>query len=214
MRNPMSGRAAAAVLFLFLAVPLSDLAAQPVSQPNFRTGSSTGIGYKGLMPDALAGVGAWHIFGGTPFGIFADAKLKPSSVADKDTYCPPRLLAQTGECTNEAVNAHRNDLYLNDETEWLTVNAGGMYVLSDEFAIMLGAGVARSKRFSQYVDETEQIEARITPSGRYIVPWTGGEVTEAQATLGLLFRAGPRVSFSFGYETAPKQMAVGLYVIF
>jgi hypothetical protein len=89
-----------------------------------------------------------------------------------------------------------------------------VYALSGEFAVLVGAGAARLRQFREYVDDTEDGDARITWEGNYLVPHSPPEQWKPQAVVHGMFRVGSRVAFSFGYETTPANMSLGACVMF
>lgn len=192
---------------LLMAGAAPDLAAQTRPTRNFRAGMTTGVGYTGALPEALAGAGAFHFFGTTGVGVFGDVKLTLPSLTRGGNYCPPGL----GACSTAWVASERNDQDLGITDEWIVANAGALYALTPEFAVLAGAGIARKESYREfYHDEADPAE-RITPTGGYYVDddegWT------PQLVAGMLFRAGPRLAFRFGYETAPGGMSFGVYFV-
>lgn len=197
------------VLPPLLGVAILALTVRPVAAQtrDFRTGMSTGIGYTAALPDVHAGVGAWHMFGGTPFGIFADAKMTVGSLRDEPTYCPPEFTSCTVEFVEESA---RNDVFIRDDDEFRIINAGAMYAVTPEFVFMLGAGAAQKRTIREYFDEEEE---PITETGQFFVDHSTDPSTEIQAVAGMLIRAGNNLAFRFGYETAPGGMSLGGYFI-
>lgn len=188
---------------VLLAVTGGSLAAQA---RNFGAGMNTGIGYTAAFPDVHAGVGFWHFFGTSQFGVFADAKTTIGTLRDEPTHCP----AGIDPCTVDFVETQRNDLFIRDKDEFRIVNAGAMYAITPEFAFMLGAGAAQKRSIREYFDEEEQ---PITETGQFFVNHDPDLSTEIQAVVGMLIRAGNRLAFRFGYETAPGGMSLGAYFI-
>lgn len=188
---------------LLLGLTGGSLAAQART---FGAGMNTGIGYTAAFPDVHAGVGVWHFFGVSPFGIFADAKTTVGTLRDEPTYCP----AVISPCTVDFVQTQRNDLFIRDQDEYRIVNAGAMYAITPEFAFMLGAGAAQKRSIREYFDEEED---PITETGQFFVDHDPDPSTHIQAVVGMLIRAGDRLAFRFGYETAPGGMSLGAYFI-
>lgn len=186
---------------LLLAVSAGSLAGQG---RDFRSGMRTGIGYTAAFPDVQAGVGVWHLVGGSPFGVFADAKMTIGSLRDEPTHCPAALT----ECTVTYVESQRNDLFIREQDEFLIANAGAMYAITPQFVLMLGAGAARKRTVTEYFDEEEE---PITETGQFFVDNEPDPATELQLVAGMLIRAGTHLVFRFGYETAPGGMSLGAY---
>jgi hypothetical protein len=190
-----------------LTMAASDAMAQTRPARNFRTGMATGVGYTSAVPEALAGAGAFHFFGGRGIGVFGDVKLTVPSLTRESTYCPTAL----GDCSTAWVTSERNDQDLGVTDEWIVVNAGVMYAITPELAVMAGAGIARQESYREFFHDESDPTVRITPTGGYYVDENAGWTP--QAVGGLLFRAGMRLAFRFGYETAPGGMSFGVYFV-
>lgn len=187
----------------------SPLAAQQREVRDFVSSPRFGIGYSGAMPEAIAGARVWYLTGPRRFGVFADVKGTVPQFTSHANYCPQRL----GDCTMARARSLPDQHHLRDENQWLILNGGVMYALSREFAFMLGAGAARREIIAEWVDDTDAVANRITVEGNYFVPHDAGQEVVAQAVVGLLLRAGNRLAFSFGHETGPKGMTIGLYLM-
>jgi hypothetical protein len=172
---------------------------------DFHSGMRTAIGYSGVLPDAVAGVGVWNMVAG-PFGVFADAKMTPTSRRDHAMHCPPVLET----CTVEYVESQYIHNIIRDDDEYMIFNVGGMYAITPEFMFMLGGGAARTRTVREYFDEAEE---PITETGQYFVDHQAEPETELQLVAGMMIRAGDRIAFRFGYETAPGGMSLGGYFI-
>lgn len=208
VRSGLSPAVLLTLLFVVLGISPPDAAAQGRQDRSFLGTMRTGIGYNAALPDASVGIGGWHLFGSKRFGLFADAKMTPTRLTKDDDYCPGEL----GECTVGFVERERGDLHIRDEKEWLIFNAGGMYAVSPDFAIMVGGGVARRARVREYLVEDELLW--ITPTGTYFVSRDDdGPTWKPQAIIGGLLRAGSSLAFSFGFETAARGLSVGAYLV-
>lgn len=199
---------AALVLAILAPWGSSPVAAQ--MEQTFLSGPRFGVGYHGVIPDALAGAGVWYLSGPRRFGVFVDGKVTLPNPADHRNYCPATLDV---ECNVTSVEARYNHWHLKDDTHWLAVNAGGMYAFSREFALMLGGGMARRNVYREYIDDEDDDDLRLTWEGNYIVPVEPRDEWVAQLSIGGLIRAGNRVAFSVGYETAVAGMTIGLFVV-
>jgi len=202
---------------LLAAAPASAQSGPAPLDRDFRSGMSTAVGYTGVLADALLGAGAWHILSGTPYGVFADWKMTDSSVRDDDNYCPagarpPAVPA----CTIAAVESRWNDFPLRDVREFLIFNVGGIYVLTPELALMAGAGAVRpriTREYSELIDREAGEEPRVSDFGIYFAPESEEDEWTSQLVLGALLRAGPRLVFRVGYETAPGGFSIGGYLV-
>jgi hypothetical protein len=117
-------------------------------------------------------------------------------------------------CTDTWVLDERNDQHLADENEWLIFNAGIVYALTRELALLIGGGMARHSSYAEYFDNENDPELRITESGSYYVDFDPQPGWGVQFVAGAMLRAGNRLAFRFGYETAPGGMSVGGYIVF
>ena len=192
----------------FLAPGAGELEAQGPPTQNFRAGMTTGIGYAAVIPAALLGAGAYKFFGSSGVGVFADWKMTPTSLTGDSEYCPPGIT----ECTVTWVNLNKPfHVRIKDVDEWLVFNAGAVYAVTPEFALMLGGGMVEQTRFHEFLDLSEDPADRVTPTGRYYVDDPGASGWKPQVVGGLLIRAGSRFVFRFGYETAVSGVSVGGY---
>jgi hypothetical protein len=208
---PEAGIRVAALLALILLPPsASAVAAQTApTQRDFVSGMRTGIGYTGVMPNAILGIGAYHFVAERPFGVFVDVKTTAlSGIANNETYCP----AGIDVCTNSWVLAERNDQHIEQASEWLAFDAGIVYALTPQFAILAGGGLVRETRFQEYFDDNEDGAQRVTNSGSYFVADDAEPVWSAQGVAGVLLRAGRRIAFRVGYETAISGLGFGAYL--
>lgn len=193
------------------------LNAQQVQGPHLKDGIHTAVGYAGVLPDALLGVGVLHRLGGRSFGLFADFKETPSSVLSDRDYCPAGARPPVvSSCTIDAVQARWNDIPLRDIAEYRIFNVGVFHAVSPELALMVGGGFVRPwliREFSENIDRTTGEEPRVSEFGAYFVPLDEDPAWTTQVVLGALFRAGPRLLLRIGYETAPGGMSVGGYFV-
>jgi len=212
MRPASIVRWSTAFLALICALLLQgrDLAGQTPPRRYFRSGIRTGIGVTPVIPDVMAGAGAWHLFGSGRFGAFADAKMSFPDLKNDVDYCPDVVVP----CTVPDVEAQRFDIKLRDVDQYLVFNAGGVVTAGPEVAFLLGVGAARHARFGEYSDGTNDPELRITDDGSYWAPHVPASEWRAQAVLGVLMRLGSRIVVRFGYETAPGGISAGGYWVF
>jgi hypothetical protein len=200
-----------AAVLAIMAAPLSSppLHAQLREQRDFRSGIRTGVGYSAVLPPAVYGLSAFHFAGSRPVAVFADVRVTAlSGIRNDDTYCP----AGIAECTNAWVLAHRNDQHVDEATEWLAFNAGLGYALTPEFAVLLGAGMARKTLFQQFFDETTDGAVRLTDDGSYYVEDDRAPSWKPQAVIAMLMRGGRNLAFRLGYETALGGLELGVYI--
>jgi hypothetical protein len=218
-RSLGAGAAASlAVLFAPAVVPEAGLGAQLAQEVrDFHQGMRFGIGYAAVYPDAALGASAFMNFPARRFGLFADVKMTPGTVQDEPSFCPPPTRPPNlDRCTVETVQFEWPvDFQLRDVNEFLIFNAGGFYSITDEFAILLGAGWVRRHDFREFTEMVPDDEDwRVSDTGAYYAPFTEEGVWGAQGVLGLMFRAGNNLVFRFGVDTEPSGFAVGIYWAF
>ncbi len=198
------------VLGLLLLVGGSLHAQAPPQGRTFGSGMMTGIGYTAVMPDVMAGVGIWRFLGDRRIGVFSDFKATLPSIERNRGYCPPEIL----DCRVAWVERERNDLAIRDIDEYVIFNLGGLWALTPEFALLLGAGPVRRSLYREFFHDEEDQEARITDSGGYYVPHDPRSSWAGQVVVGVLVRMGQNLVFRFGYETEPGGMSLGGYWVF
>lgn len=186
------------------------VATQQAPRRTFESGMRTGIGYTAVMPDAMAGIGAWHLFGSGRLGAFADAKLSHPDLTKDEEYCPPAI----SPCTAATVRATRPEIWLQDKDQFLIVNAGLVINATPEISFLAGAGPVRRARYTEFASIALDPDEFITNSGAYWVPEAPRTVWEVQAVVGMLMRLSGRIVVRFGYETAPGGMSAGGYLAF
>lgn len=193
-----------------LAAAVAPLDAQtPRPSRAFGSGMNYGIGYTAALPEAALGAGGFAFFGDSRLGVFADFKITVPSLSGDQFYCP----APVNPCTVDFVEANRNDAELQIIDEWMVFNGGAMYAITPELAVLLGAGIVEKTRFREFFHDEQDPAERITPTGGYYVDDEEGSGWEPQFVGGVLFRAGRRLAFRIGYETAPGGMSVGAYIV-
>lgn len=185
---------------------------QPLQGPrrDFSTHMRTGIGWAAVMPDVMAGIGAWHLFGSSPFGAFADAKVSYPDLTKDDEYCPVPI----SPCTVAGVRATRPEIWLQDRDQFAILNVGVLINAAPEVSFLAGAGLVRRARYTEFASIALDPDEFVTHSGAYWVPEDPRTVSEVQAVVGMLMRLGNFVVLRFGYETAPRGMSVGGYLAF
>ncbi len=184
-----------------------ELEGQANRRADFEGGMRTGIGYSAVIPDVMAGVGAWHLFGSGRFGVFADAKKSFPGLEDDGDYCPPAIPS----CTVPDVERDRLDPKLRDVDEYLIFNLGGVIRVGGEIAFLLGIGPVRHARFREYFDSANDPEFLITQDGSYWAPHEPASEWTAQAVVGTLIRLSNRIVLRFGYERGPGGISFGGY---
>jgi hypothetical protein len=195
---------------LALAAAVAPLDAQTRPARAFGSGMRYGFGYTAAVPEAVLGAGGFAFFGDSRFGVFTDFKLTMPRLTGDDNYCPPQIAST---CTVDYVIAERNDAEIRIADDWLLFNGGAMYAVTPELVVMAGAGIARRSTYREFFHDEQDAAERITPTGGYYVDDDDGSGWEPQFVGGVMFRAGPRLAFRFGYETAPGGMSIGAYIV-
>lgn len=201
-------RALVAPLALFAALG-GDAQAQQAPRRDFESGMRTGVGYSMVMPDVMAGVGAWHLFGTGRLGAFLDAKMSYPDLTKDEEYCP----ASISPCTAANVRATRPEIWLRDQDQFLIFNGGLVINAAPEMSFLVGAGHVRRARYTEFASIALDPDEFITDSGAYWAPEDPRTVTEIQAVVGVLMRLGSRIVLRFGYETAPGGLSGGGYLV-
>ena len=210
MRRGSFGTALPSLLAaITIATAVAPLDAQTRPSRAFGSGMRYGFGYTAAVPEAVLGAGGFAFLGESRVGVFADFKLTVPSLTGDDDHCPPALTF----CTIDFVTSERNDAELQTIDEWMLFNGGAMVAITPELVVMGGAGIARRTRFREFFHDEQDPSERITPTGGYYVDDDDGSGWEPQFVGGVMFRAGPRLAFRFGYETAPGGMSIGAYIV-
>jgi len=180
------------VLGLFLASPEGGEAQGTSGQEGYGIQRVTGLGYTGVLPEALIGAGVIHFFEGRGLGFFADWKMSHQSLRDSPAFLPDLDINTV------------TDPVVRTENEWLVFNGGILVQVSPDFALMGGLGLADRRRIYEFIDLAGEFS--------YLVqdPETSG--WKRNVVFGLLFRGGSDVSFRFGLESGPRRMSVGAYL--
>ena len=198
------GRLRLVSLALMLGAPVglpSQLGAQAVPE---RLG--TGVGWAFVLPDAFLGAGAFHVFGGTPWGVYADVKRTHTSLKDDRNYWD----GQTVASVQAELQPERRDPVISHD-EWLVWNAGIVRLLTPEFGVSLGGGMARKRVIQEYLDYTTDA---VTSSGFYFVEDEEATKWTAMASVLAIIRAGDRVALAFGADSATAAASLGVFLLF
>lgn len=180
------------LLGLFLAGTEPGAAQGSAGQQGYGIQRVTGLGYTGVLPEALIGAGVFHFFAESSFGIFADWKMTHNSLRDSPAFLPDLDINTV------------TDPVVRTENEWLVFNGGILFQINPDFALMGGLGLADQRRIYEFIDLAGEFS--------YLVqdPETSG--WKRNVVFGLLFRGGNDVSFRFGLESGPRRMSVGAYL--
>ncbi len=177
---------------------LSPVHAQVPQQP-----LRSGVGWAMVMPEAFLGVGAFHVFGASGWGVYADGKRTYGSRKNDDSYFSGETVASV-----EAQFPLERREEVDTSDEWIFVTAGLVRTLSPTLAIVLGGGVARQSVIQEYLDRTE---ARITSSGFYFVENEAASGWKGNGAVHAIIRVGPNMALSTGLETAAQSISLGAY---
>jgi hypothetical protein len=159
-----------------------------------------------VIPEALVGVGAFHILPGGNWGLFADTKFSRGSKEDE-----PYFLADQKAADLEATLPVFRRNHIKAYGDWLFVSGGIIRALSREVAIMLGGGMVERTVIREYFDETDQAPS---PSGFYFVRDERDSGWYMNGNAGVLMRAGQNLVWSIGFEARPRSLSAGVFWVF
>ncbi|MSR22355.1 MAG: hypothetical protein EXR92_02245 [Gemmatimonadetes bacterium] len=172
----------------------------------------SGVGYTMVVPGALAGVGAFHVFQGIGWGIYPDTHFNPNSLKGNRDFLKGETLASVESLDQEQVGRMQ---VVEEEDEWLVLNLHVLKVLTPELAVGLGAGAARKSHIVGYIDHSADINLNLNPPyGFLYVEDEAASGWEVNATVNALVLGGGRFAFMVGYELAPRSFSVGLFLTF
>lgn len=189
------GCLAALLLTAAGAAPLAGQAAR--ATPDWRAGNTVGVGYTGSLPRALLGGWAYVItpaLGG--IGVIGQLRTTHRSHEGDEQFIP-------GMTVQQAIDF--NDRFVRTVEHWRVANIGVIRPVTAELALYGGAGLGHGRMYDEYYDETSQRGE----FGFYRVLNDAESGGRLNLTTGAVFRAGRRVAFQFGLETAPRGMTAG-----
>jgi len=163
-----------------------------------------GIGWTGVLSEALLGAGAFHAFGMSRWGIYADAKTTHDSRTRERTY-----LREWNVASIEASFQDFERDPLTDWEEWLFFNFGILRAVTPRMGVVLGAGAARKNVIREYADHTQ--EAGLSASGIYFVDHEAVSGWEANAFVSALISSGPNLALSAGVDLASRSLTLGIF---
>lgn len=191
-------------MWLCLAAGLaaSSAAQTPAVDPGLRGRTHAGFGYVVNLPRQMLGFNAYVMSPALRYwGFFADYKKTTDSRRDDFTY-DPDLTVEDAEGFN--------DLLRKTESEWQSVNAGVIRIVSPALALYAGAGWSKEEVLRRYFDSSLTRGVQ----GIYWVDDAGASGTRVNVMGGAWFRILPNFLVQFGVEAAPRGATVGVsYVI-
>jgi len=192
-------------LRLALALALGLCLAPAPGDAQIRTRSA--FGWVGAVPEALLGVGGFHYFGDSPWGLYGDVKLAHDS-RSRDPDFDSRLTAAELERDELMHRIHPfEDLFM--------ANLGVIRDISPDFAIVVAGGTARRRTIVEYAEFT-YIEEDPDPHIARILFVEDTDETgwEPNFAVNGMMRVGEQVVMSAGFEFAPRALSLGLFVVF
>src|SRR5690606_14195508 len=103
-----------------------------------------------------------------------------------------------------------DDFLMEQESEWKTLNAGVVRVMTPALALYVGGGVSKEDAMRRYFDSNNVRGV----SGTYWIDDPGGSGTRVNVMGGAWFRILPSFLVQFGAEAAPRGATVGVsYVL-
>lgn len=158
-----------------------------------------GIGYVANVPNMFLGGSVYVLPAALPgWGLYADAKLDVESPADSEEFID--------SLTALEVEAELGDQLVERDGSWRSINVAVMRQITAEMWLYVGGGVAVRKEYVNYFDT----ERELGVAGIYWVEDTEVSGTYLNGMAGLVLRLSPKVSASFGAESAPPGVTVGL----
>src|SRR5262245_24360006 len=166
-------------------------------QATFRSRNYPGLGFTANAPTQLLG------FSGMTFGpalrgwgAYIDAKFTLESPRDKDGFVTDITVAQA-EATD--------DVHMNSKSEWTSVNAAMVRVVSDALALYAGAGYSKEQSFRRYYAATETRGF----FGNYWIEDPDASGNRINVLAGAIFRTTRSFLIQFGFEAQPSGFTVG-----
>jgi hypothetical protein len=172
-------------------------AGSTTAQGTFRSRTYPGLGFTANAPTQILGFSGLTFgsaFGG--WGGYVDAKLTLESPREKDGFVTDITVAQAEGF---------DDLHMTSESEWTTVNAAIVRVVSDALALYAGAGFSKETAFRRYYDET----ATRGLFGTYWIEDPDASGNRINVLAGAFFRTMPSFLIQFGLEAQPRGFTVG-----
>lgn len=177
-------------------------AAQSTLDPGLRAHTHVGVGYVANLPRQMMGFNVVVISPALrDWGFYLDAKRTTESRADHVAYDP--------DITVEEAEAF-DDFLMEQESEWQTLNAGVVRVMTPALALYVGGGVSKEDAMRRYFDSSNVRGV----SGTYWIDDPAGSGTRVNVMGGAWFRILPSFLVQFGAEAAPRGATVGVsYVL-
>lgn len=170
-------------------------------QPLF-TQMSTGVGWTGVVPDALLGAGVFQMLGGSGWGLYADGKMTHDRPSSRNGFLE-------GETVATITAQYPDHIRGPERAEWLFLNLGIIRELTPQFALFGAGGVARHSVTREYFDPNAPGE-RITPSGIYYVENDRASLGWGATGMGgFLLRIGEPIVISAGFESNSQSITLG-----
>jgi len=193
--------------FCFAAAP-GQAQAPPSDDLPFQMG--TGVGWAFTLPGAFLGIGGFHIFEDTAWGVHAEAKMTHDSDKRRRNFQEDLTVAFL-ELNYPEI---RRDL-IGERDEWLILNASIVRTITPELALMAGGGIARRSIMREYVDHLAQGEGmgELSDTGFYFVEDERNSGWEPNATVGALMRSSEHLAFTAGFEAASRSFILGAYLV-
>lgn len=171
--------------------------------PDMQNSSRVGLGYVANIPNTFVGFAALgmtpKLFGGA--GVYADVKFTTSSPSS-DPYYRSDISRQQADNTF-------GDMFLREQSDWLSINFALVYAVGRELALYGGAGYTRERRYREYFDNS-QTRGQL---GFYWISDSAASGNRVNLLGGAFFRLGRSVMFQTGVEAQPKGVTVGVMLL-
>lgn len=197
--------AVATALPMFLSATFAEAQIRMAEDWEFAMGS--GFGWAAVLPDAMLGVGGFHVFGGTRWGLIGSVTIPH----DSNKRTPDFQDNLTIETVENDFPEEKRILIGSDQEEWRILNLGVLRAITPEAALYVGGGAAQKSVLREFGDNTDP---PLTRSGFYYVQVEDESGWEPNVSFGVLMRGGERIAFSVGFESAPQILSAGVYFVF
>lgn len=190
------------VLSALAVVAAAPVAAQSTLDPGLRARTHIGLGYVVNLPHQMMGFNGVVVSPALrDWGFYVDVKRTVDSRTDHVAYDPDMTV---GEAEGF------DDFLMEQESEWQTLNAGVIRVVTSGLALYAGGGISKEDALRRYFD-SNGIRGI---SGTYWIDDSDASGTRVNVMGGAWFRILPSFLVQFGAEAAPRGATVGVsYVL-
>jgi hypothetical protein len=167
----------------------------------------SGFGWAGALPDAMLGVGGFHMFGASKWGVLGSVMIPHDSDKRSPDYQDDLTIAGILQDFPEEKRIEVPPA----REEWRLLNLAAVRAITPESAFFLGAGFAQKAVVREFGDSSED---PLTRSGFYYVQDEDLTGWHPNFVGGILLRGGSRIAFLAGFESAPAILSLGAFYVF